>query len=81
MNTGRHKGAKTQEESILQVNLEAAEEAARQLRLRNVGGLVIIDFIDMKSKKDQIQIHRALKDSLEKIEQEQMYYKFLNSTS
>ena len=66
VNTGRHKGAKTQEESILQVNLEAAEEAARQLRLRNVGGLVIIDFIDMKSKKDQIQIHRALKDSLRK---------------
>lgn len=66
VNTGRHKGAKTQEESILQVNLEAAEEAARQLRLRNVGGLVIIDFIDMKSKKDQQHIHRALKESLKK---------------
>ena len=64
VNTGRHKGAKTQEEGILQVNLEAAEEAARQLRLRNVGGLVIIDFIDMKSKKDQQATHRALKDAL-----------------
>ena len=38
VNTGRHKGANTQEESILQVNLEAASEVARQLRLRNVGG-------------------------------------------
>ena len=66
VNTGRHKGAKTQEESILQVNLEAAEETARQLRLRNVGGLVIVDFIDMKSKKDQLTIHRALKDALKK---------------
>lgn len=64
VNTGRHKGANTQEESILQVNLEAASEVARQLRLRNVGGLVVIDFIDMKSKKDQYTIYRALKDSL-----------------
>ena len=48
VNTGRHKGGQTQEESILQVNLEAADEIARQLRLRNIGGLVVIDFIDMK---------------------------------
>lgn len=64
VNTGRHKGANNQEESILQVNLEAAKEAARQLRLRNVGGLVIIDFIDMKSKKDQMTVYRSLKDAL-----------------
>ena len=64
VNTGRHKGASTQEESILQVNLEAAEEVARQLRLRNIGGLVVIDFIDMKQKKHQNQVHRLLKDLL-----------------
>lgn len=64
INTGRHKGANTQEESILQVNLEAAKEVARQLRLRNVGGLVVIDFIDMKSRKDQFTVYKTLKESL-----------------
>jgi ribonuclease G len=64
VNTGRHKGASTQEEAILQVNLEAAEEVGRQLRLRNIGGLVVIDFIDMKQKKHQNQVHRLLKDAL-----------------
>ena len=59
INTGRHKGASTQEESILQVNLEAAKEVARQLRLRNVGGLVVIDFIDMKSRKDQFTVFKT----------------------
>ena len=64
VNTGRHKGGKTQDESILQVNLEAADEIARQMRLRNVGGLVVIDFIDMKSRKDQGQVYRKMKDCL-----------------
>jgi ribonuclease G len=64
VNTGRHKGGKTQEESILQVNLEAAEEVSRQLRLRNVGGLVVIDFIDMKSRKDQQQVYRKVKECM-----------------
>jgi len=64
VNTGRHKGGKTQEESILNVNLEAAEEVARQLRLRNIGGLVIVDFIDMKSRRDQNTVYRTLKDAL-----------------
>ena len=64
VNTGRHKGGKTQDEAILQVNLEAAEEVARQLRLRNIGGLVVLDFIDMKSRKDQHAVHRKLKECL-----------------
>lgn len=64
VNTGRHKGGKTQEESILQVNTEAAIEIARQLRLRNVGGLVVIDFIDMKQRKNQTALHRTLKEAL-----------------
>jgi len=66
VNTGRHKGGNNQEESILQVNLESAEEVARQLRLRNIGGLVVIDFIDMKQKKNQNLVHRKLKDALQR---------------
>jgi len=64
VNTGRHKGGNTQEEAIYQVNLEAAEEVARQLRLRNVGGLVVVDFIDMKQKKNQNNVYKTLKDGL-----------------
>ncbi|NCD32653.1 MAG: Rne/Rng family ribonuclease [Spartobacteria bacterium] len=66
VNTGRHKGGDTQEEVILQVNLEAADEVSRQLRLRNVGGLVVIDFIDMRSRRHQAQVYRKLKDSLKR---------------
>ena len=66
INTGRHKGGKTQEESILEVNLEAAEEIARQLRLRNIGGLVVIDFIDMRQKKNQTAVFRSLRDALKR---------------
>lgn len=64
VNTGRHKGGATQEEAIVKVNTEAAEEVARQLRLRNVGGLVVIDFIDMKSRRHQNSVYRTLKDAL-----------------
>ena len=53
VNTGRHKGSRDQESTILKVNLEAAEEICRQLRLRNMGGLIVLDFIDMKSRRDQ----------------------------
>lgn len=64
VNTGRHKGGATQEESIVQVNLEAAAEIARQLRLRNMGGLIVVDFIDMKQRKNQNAVYKALKDAL-----------------
>ncbi len=66
VNTGRHKGGKTQEEAILEVNLEAADEVARQLRLRNVGGLVVIDFIDMKSRRHQNSVYRTLKEAVKR---------------
>jgi len=66
INTGRHKGGSSQEESILEVNLEAAEEIGRQLRLRNVGGLVVIDFIDMKLRKNRQSVYRKLRDSVRK---------------
>ena len=64
INTGRHKGGPSQEEAIVQVNLEAADEVARQLRLRNIGGLLVIDFIDMKLRRHQNQVYRALRDAL-----------------
>ena len=66
VNTGHHKCKGTQEEAILEVNLEAVEEVARQLRLRNIGGLVVLDLIDMKSRKHQKQVYRALKDALKR---------------
>lgn len=64
VNTGRHKGASTQEEVIFEVNTEAADEVARQLRLRNVGGLIVVDFIDMKQKKNRNAVYKTLKDAL-----------------
>ncbi len=66
VDTGRHKGGSSQEEAILQVNIEAAQEIARQLRLRNIGGLIVIDFIDMKQRRNQNAVHRAFKDALKK---------------
>ena len=66
VNTGRHKGSKNAEESILAVNLEAADEVARQMRLRNIGGLLVIDFIDMKAKRDQNAVYRTLREALRK---------------
>src|SRR5271167_4644662 len=64
VNTGRHKGSKDQEATILKVNLEAAEEITRQLRLRNMGGLIVLDFIDMKSRRDQQSVYQKIKDGL-----------------
>ncbi|MFO7725306.1 MAG: Rne/Rng family ribonuclease [Oceanipulchritudo sp.] len=67
VNTGSHKHQKDNNNSfILQVNLEAAEEAARQIRLRNIGGLIILDFIDMKSRKDRMAVYRKMKTEMEK---------------
>jgi ribonuclease G len=64
VNTGRHKGNRDQEATILKVNLEAAEEITRQLRLRNMGGLIVLDFIDMKGRRDQQQVYSRMKDGL-----------------
>jgi len=64
VNTGRNKGGKDVEKTILQTNLEAADEMARQMRLRNIGGLIIGDFIDMKSRKDQQNVYQRMKDRL-----------------
>jgi ribonuclease G len=64
VNTGRNKGGRDVEKTILQTNLEAADEIARQLRLRNIGGLIISDFIDMKSRKDQQAVYSLMKERL-----------------
>jgi ribonuclease G len=66
VNTGRNKGGRDVEKTILQTNLEAADEIARQLRLRNVGGLIIGDFIDMKSRKDQQLVYALMKERLKR---------------
>ena len=64
VNTGRNKGGRDVEKTILQTNLEAADEIARQLRLRNIGGLIIGDFIDMKSRRDQQAVYNLMKERL-----------------
>src|SRR5947208_3353077 len=61
---GRHEGGRGVEKTILQTNLEAADEIARQLRLRNIGGLIITDFIDMKSRRDQQAVYNLMKERL-----------------
>jgi ribonuclease G len=64
VNTGRHKGGKDQDSTITRVNIEAAEEIARQLRLRNMGGLIVLDFIDMRSRRDQQAVYNKLREGL-----------------
>lgn len=60
VNTGRFVGKKNLEETILRTNLEACEEIVRQLRLRNLGGIIIIDFIDMEKEASKEQVYRYL---------------------
>lgn len=65
VNSGRSSGQDNDvEESLVRINLEAAEEIARQVRLRNVGGLIICDFIDMRLRKNQRRVLERLKDCL-----------------
>ena len=66
VNTGRNKGSKNIEKMLLETNIEAAEEVARQLRLRNIGGLVVVDFIDMRHRRDQQAVYRAMRERLKR---------------
>ena len=66
VNSGRHTTSDNLEETVTKTNLEAADEIARQLRLRNVGGLVVIDFIDMRSKQNQREVLNRLQAALKK---------------
>jgi ribonuclease G len=68
VNTGKHKqaGTKDHDATILKVNQDAADEIARQLRLRNMGGIIVLDFIDMKSRRDQQSIFQRMKENLKR---------------
>ena len=66
VNTGKFVGSSNLEETVLQNNLEAAEEIGRQLRLRDIGGIIVIDFIDMESIENQQKVLRRLKETLAK---------------
>ena len=66
VNTGRFVGKRNQEETIVRTNLEAAQEVVRQLRLRNVGGIIIIDFIDMEKESNRKKVYDAVRDALKK---------------
>ena len=66
VNSGRFRDLEDAEETAYRINLEAAEEIARQLRLRDLGGLIVCDFIDMRMDKHRRAVERALRDALKK---------------
>ena len=66
VDTGKYVGKSSLAETILQTNLEAVDEVARQLRLRDIGGLIVIDFIDMERVRDRIRVMNALEKALRK---------------
>jgi ribonuclease G len=66
VNTGKFIGKKNLEETILKTNMEAVKEVAYQLRLRNAGGIIIIDLIDMEKSSHREKVYRALEDALKK---------------
>jgi ribonuclease E len=64
VNSGKSTGERGVEDTAFKTNIEAAEEAARQLRLRDLAGLIVIDFIDMRDKKHMIDVEKTLKNAL-----------------
>ncbi len=66
VNTGKFTGKKNLEETIFKTNMEAVKEVAYQLRLRNVGGIIIIDLIDMEKASHREKVYRTLEDALKK---------------
>jgi ribonuclease G len=64
VNTGKYVGKRDFEETVLKINLEAAAEAVRQIRLRDLGGIIILDFIDMERAEHREQVSRALAKAL-----------------
>ena len=66
VNSGPKMQRKDQESTAIAVNLEAAEEIARQLRLRDIGGLIVIDFIDMRSPENKTELMRQMKDLMKR---------------
>ena len=66
VNTGKYTGTKDLEQTIYKVNKEATIEIAKQLRLRDIGGIIIVDYIDMKNEENKKQIEQLLKEELKK---------------
>lgn len=66
VNTGKYTGSKNLEQTVFKVNKEATVEIAKQLRLRDIGGIIIIDYIDMNSQEDREAIENLLKEELKK---------------
>ena len=64
MNTGKNVGKSSLEETVFVNNLEAAEEIARQLRLRDIGGIIVIDFIDMEVKANRAEVGKTFREAL-----------------
>jgi ribonuclease E len=64
VNTGKHVGKTNLEETVVHTNLEAAQEIARQLRLRDIGGIIVIDFIDMLFERNRAQVIRTFQEAL-----------------
>ena len=64
VNSGRFTSSRTLRETVLKTNLEAANEVARQLKLRNIGGVIVVDFIDMDDRKDQISVLETFENAL-----------------
>ncbi|MCH7790209.1 MAG: Rne/Rng family ribonuclease [Acidobacteria bacterium] len=64
VNTGKNVGSSSLEETVLANNLEAAEEIARQLRLRDIGGIIVIDFVDMEVKANREKVSKVFRDAL-----------------
>jgi len=66
VNTGRFMGKKSLEENILKINLEAAKEIISQIRLRNCGGIILIDFIDMEKTSSRLKVMETLSNEIQK---------------
>jgi ribonuclease E len=64
VNSGRHRTQKTAEQTVYETNMEAAVEIARQLRLRDLGGLIVCDFIDMRSQKHRKEVERTFRTAV-----------------
>jgi ribonuclease G len=75
VNTGRYVGKRNLADTILKTNLEAAKEIAYQLRLRNIGGIIIIDFIDMEREGDREKVYQVFEEALKKDRQKTNIFK------
>jgi ribonuclease E len=64
VNTGKNVGKSSLEETVFKNNLEAAVEVARQLRLRDIGGIIVVDFIDMEKRDNRDEVVKVFRDAL-----------------